>query len=476
MIGNDVLFLSVRALGEKIRKRELSPVALTKAYLERLETIGPKLGAVITVTRDLALAQASAAENEIAAGKYRGPLHGIPYGAKDALSAKGIPTTWGTAPYRNQVFDYDATVIARLAAAGAVLLGKLAMLETVGGFGFDSADASFTGPTRTPWNPDHWAGGSSSGPGAATAAGLVAFAIGSETGGSILNPSNFCGLAGLRPTYGRVSRHGAVALSWTLDKVGPMCRSAGDCGLVLSVIAGYDKLDPTTARRTFDYQAPAARPRKFKLAIARGTYERVQPEIRANFEKSVEVLAQFADVSHDVQFPDYPYPQMIGLIIAAEGASAFRDLTDTGRERELQNQTSRTTGYADSVVSAVDYLQALRVRKVARRAMDAFLANYDAVVAPTMSAVSRRVGEIWDRPAQTSALPRPANAQSLSLLSAGNLGGIPALTVPNGFGQDNIPTGLQFVGGAWSERTLIALAETYQSQTDWHTRRPPAFS
>ena len=273
-------------------------------------------------------------------------------------------------------------MIARLAAAGAVLLGKLALLETVGGFGFDSADASFTGPTRTPWDPDHWAGGSSSGPEAATAAGLVAFAIGSETGGSILNPSNFCGLAGLRPTYGRVSRHGAVALSWTLDKVGPMCRSAGDCGLVLSVIAGYDKLDSTTARRTFDYQAPAARPRKFKLAIARGTYERVQREVRANFEKSVEVLAQFADISHDVQFPDYPYSQMIGLIIAAEGVSAFRDLTDTGRERELQNQTSRTTGYADSVVSAVDYLQALRVRKLARREMAAFLANYDAVVAP----------------------------------------------------------------------------------------------
>jgi aspartyl-tRNA(Asn)/glutamyl-tRNA(Gln) amidotransferase subunit A len=476
MIGNDILFLGVRALSEKIRKRELSPVALTRAYLERLETIGPKLGAVITVTRDTALAQATAAEKEIAAGKYRGPLHGIPYGAKDALSARGIPTTWGTAPYRNQVFDYDATVIARLAAAGAVLLGKLAMLETVGGFGFNGADASFTGPTRTPWNPDHWAGGSSSGPGAATAAGLVAFAIGSETGGSILNPSNFCGLAGLRPTYGRVSRHGVVALSWTLDKVGPMCRSAGDCGLVLSAIAGYDKLDPTTARRKFEYTAPTPRPRRFKQAIARGTYERVQPEIRANFEKSVDVLSQFADISRVVQFPDYPYAQMIGLIIAAEGASAFRDLVDTGRERELQNQTSRTTGYAASMVSAVDYLQALRVRKVARRRMDAFLANYDAVVSPTMGAVSRRVDEIWDRPAPTSGPLRAANAQSLSLLSAGNLAGIPGLTVPNGFGQDNIPTGLQFVGSAWSEKILIALAEAYQSRTNWHTRRPPDIS
>jgi len=476
MIGEEILFSSVRALGESVRKRKLSPVELTKAYLDRLETIGPKLGAVITVTRDLALAQATAAEKEIAAGKYRGPLHGIPYGAKDALSAKGIPTTWGTAPYRNQVFDYDATVIARLADAGAVLLGKLAMLEAVGGFGFNGADASFTGPTRTPWNLNHWAGGSSSGPGAATAAGLVAFSIGSETGGSILNPSNYCGLAGLRPTYGRVSRHGVVALSWTLDKVGPICRSADDCGLVLSAIAGYDKLDQTTSRRKFEYSAHPPQPRRFKLAIAKGTYERVQPEIRANFEESVKVLSRFADISRDVQFPDYPYGQMIGIVIGAEGASAFRDLMDTGREQELQNQTSRTTGYANSIISAVDYLQAMRIRKLARLEMDAFLGNYDAVIAPTMGAASRRIDEIWDRPAQPPAATRLATSQSLSLLPAGNLGGIPGLTVPNGFGQNSIPTGIQFVGSAWSEKTLISIAEAYQSKTDWHTRRPPAIT
>jgi aspartyl-tRNA(Asn)/glutamyl-tRNA(Gln) amidotransferase subunit A len=306
MLGEDTLFSSVRTLGEAIRTRKLSPVELTEAYLKRLETIGPKLNAVVTVTRDLALAQAKAAEKEISAGKYRGPLHGIPYGAKDTLATRGIPTTWGTAPYRNQVFDYDATVIARLREAGAVLLAKLAMLETVGGFGFNSADASFTGPVRTPWNLNRWAGGSSSGPGAATAAGLVAFAIGSETGGSILNPSTFCGLAGIRPTYGRVSRHGAVALCWTLDKVGPMCRSADDCGLVLSAIAGYDRLDLTTSRRRFEYATRPARSKRFKLAIVKGTYERAQPEIRANFEKSVEAAAKFASVDRDVPFPDYP--------------------------------------------------------------------------------------------------------------------------------------------------------------------------
>ncbi len=474
MINEQTVFESVRSLGESIRKRKISPVELTETYLQRLELIGPKLGAIVTITRDLALSQARAAEAEIAAGKYRGPLHGIPYGAKDALAVKGYPTTWGTAPYRNQRFDFNATVIERLTQAGAVLLGKLAMLETVGGFGFNSADASFTGPGRTPWNANHWSGGSSSGPGAATAAGLVAFAIGSETGGSILNPSTYCGLAGIRPTYGRVSRHGVVALSWTLDKVGPMCRSADDCGIVLSVIAGRDKLDPTTSARRFVYAGESRPKRRYKLAIAKGTYENVQPAVRTNFEKSVQVLSDIADIDHDIDFPDYPYTQVIGLIIAAEGASAFRDLVDTGSARQLENQTAKITGYADAVVSAVDYLQAQRVRKIARVAMDETLKKYDAIIAPTMSAVSRRVDESWDPPRQESSPNR--RTQGPSLLSAGNIGGIPGITVPNGFGQENLPTGIQFVGAAWSEKTLIDIADAYQRKTDWHKRRPPVMS
>ena len=473
MISEEILFSSVRALGEGIRVRKISPVELTEAYLKRLETIGPKLNAVVTVTRDLALTQARTAEKEIAAGKYRGPLHGIPYGAKDALATKGIPTTWGTAPYRNQVFDYDATVIARLHDAGAVLIGKLAMLETVGGFGFNSADISFTGPVPTPWNLNRWAGGSSSGPGAATAAGLVAFSIGSETGGSILNPSTFCGLSGLRPTYGRVSRHGAVALCWTVDKVGPMCHNADDCGLVLSAIAGYDRLDPTTSRRKFEYATRPAGSRPFKIAIAKGTYERAQAEVRANFEKSVELVSKFASITRDVPFPDFPYAQMIGTLFAAEGASAFREIVDSGQERQLQNPQAQLAGFIDTTVSAVDYLQAQRLRRLARVEIDKFFAGYDAVMGPTMNAVSGRLGEVWDRRAEAPPAGRAGGAPVASLLSAGNLAGIPGITVPNGFGQDNVPTGVQFVGPAWSEKTLIAIADAYQRATDWHTRRPP---
>src|SRR5215831_8899247 len=245
-ITEDTLFASVSELDELLKTQKISSEALTRAYLERLEKIGPKLGAVVTITRDLALEQARRADREIKAGRYRGPLHGVPYGAKDLLATRGIPTTWGAEPYKDQVFDHDATAVRKLREAGAVLVAKLAMVELAGAFGYNNANASFTGPGRTPWNLDYWSGGSSSGSGAAVAAGLVAFAIGSETSGSIITPAAFCGVAGMRPTYGRVSRYGAMALCWTLDKLGPMCRSADCCGLVLAAILGKDPNDPST--------------------------------------------------------------------------------------------------------------------------------------------------------------------------------------------------------------------------------------
>src|SRR5262245_26642846 len=299
--GNDeaTVFLSVRELGNRIRVGRLSPVALTEPYLDRLQKIGPRLNAVVTITRELALQQARDAERDIKAGNHRGPLHGIPYGLKDLVATRGIPTTWGAEPFRKQVFDCDATVTRKLRDAGAVLVAKLAMVEIAGGFGYNNADASFSGPGKTPWNLDYWSGGSSSGPGAAVGAGLVGFAIGSETSGSIITPSTFCGVSGLRPTYGRVSRHGAMALSWTLDKLGPMCRSADDCGLVLNAIAGKDPLDPTAADRSFTY--PEAGGKKFKLGIIGGSLDRCQPAVKRDFEESVKVLKQFAEVHDDVK-------------------------------------------------------------------------------------------------------------------------------------------------------------------------------
>src|SRR5579863_3014106 len=241
-----VAFTTVRKLGDLLRFKQISSVELTKLYLARLDKYGPKLNAVVTVMHERALAEAAQADKDFAAGVDRGPLQGIPYGVKDLLSAKGAPTTWGAAPYKDQVIDEDATIVARLHDAGAVLSAKLAMIELAGGMGYNQADASFTGPCLNPWNTDYWTGGSSSGPGAAMAAGLVAFAIGSETDGSITNPSAYCGVTGLRPTYGRVSRHGAMALSWTMDKLGPLCRNAADAALVFAAIAGHDPLDATS--------------------------------------------------------------------------------------------------------------------------------------------------------------------------------------------------------------------------------------
>jgi len=460
----DTLYLSVRELSERIRKKELSPVALAGAYLDRLESLGPSLGAVVTVTRDVALAEAKRAEGEIAAGRWRGPLHGIPYGVKDLLATKGIPTTWGAEPYRNQVFDYDATVVARLREAGAVLLGKLSMVELAGGLGYNNADASFTGPGRTPWNVRYWSGGSSSGPGAATAAALVAFSIGSETSGSIITPAAFSGVAGLRPTYGRVSRHGAMALCWTLDKLGPMARTAEDCGLVMAVIAGQDPLDPTSLDRPWTLR-PAAETR-WRIGVLKDSATKAQPVVTKNFETSIEVLRDFCEVVDDVEFPDFPYGPAVSTIVQAEGASAFRDLIESGATQTLRQANDTWGGFAASVVSAVDYLQAMRLRAPMKRALDALYARYDALVAPSRQTVSYPIGVDFDK-----AYPNVGGGPAV--IPAGNLAGQPALSLLNGFGAEGLPTGFQLTGRAFGDETLVAIGAEYQRRTDWHTRRPP---
>jgi aspartyl-tRNA(Asn)/glutamyl-tRNA(Gln) amidotransferase subunit A len=463
-IDDDILFAPVRELAKLIRAERLSPVALTEAYLERLEKLGPKLGAVVTVTRDLALKEARAAESEIRAGRYRGPLHGIPYGAKDLLATKGIPTTWGAEPYKDQVFDYDATAIRKLREAGAILLAKLAMVELAGAFGYNNADAAFTGPGRTPWNAGYWSGGSSSGPGAATAAGLVAFAIGSETSGSIITPSAFCGVSGLRPTYGRVSRHGAMALSWTLDKLGPICRTADDCGLVLAAIAGPDPLDPSTVDKPFTHPERSAK--KWKIGVIKASTDHVQPAVKKNFEASVDVLGLFADVVDAVAFPNLPFGPVVGTLVDAEGASAFRDLLDSGRARELRAVRDRWGGYAGSMILAVDYLQAMRLRGPMKRALDELYRGFDALVAPSRGTVSYPIDRDFDK-------AYPGLGGGPPVIPAGNAVGQPALSVPNGFGPDNLPTGIQFTGRAWSEARLLAIAHAYQQATEWHKKRPP---
>ena len=479
LIGDDVFFASVRDLGAMLRSGRVSAVELAEACLARLETIGPRLGAVVTVTRERALAQAHRANQELLAGKVRGPLHGIPYGAKDLLDTKGVATTWGAEPLRGRVPGADATVVRRLEEAGAVLCAKLSMVELAGGFGYGRADATFTGPGRTPWSPAHWSGGSSSGSAAAVAAGLVTFAVGSETSGSILTPAAFCGVTGLRPTYGLVSRHGAMALSFTLDKLGPLARSADDAALVLSAIAGPDPADPTSGG-AFAYREPARRGgpgHRFRIGVLRDATAGAHADVKAAFERAIGALRDVADVEEDVPFPDLPYREAIGLIIDAEAAAALRDLVETGQVTRLRDPRDRTGGFAGLATRAVDYIDAQRVRVRMQVEVDRLLSRYDAVAAPTRLQLAPPVDRDFDAPAAgASAAPTapPAGPRAPSTVPAGNLAGAPALAVPIGFGEGRRPVSMQLMARAASEATLVAIGDAYQRLTDWHRQRPPA--
>jgi aspartyl-tRNA(Asn)/glutamyl-tRNA(Gln) amidotransferase subunit A len=467
----DVLFGTVRELSEAIRARRLSPVELAEACLERLEQLGPRLGAVVTITRERALREARAAEQAIAAGRWRGPLHGVPYGVKDLLATTGDPTTWGAEPYREQRFDFDATVVDRLSKAGAVLVAKLAMIELAGGFGYRQATASFTGPARTPWNLAYWSGGSSSGPGAAVSAALVPFAIGSETWGSIITPAAFSGITGLRPTYGRVSRYGAMALSWSMDKIGPMCRSADDCGLVLAAIAGADEHDPSASTQDYAYQPETARQRRFRIGVLKNATVGVQKEVADNFDASLRVIEAYAELVPDVELPDHPYGTAASLIIDAEGASAFEDLLETGRAKLLTAPEDRHGGYSGTTVFAKDYLKALRLRGIMGRALDAVFARFDAVVSPTRGTVAFPIGKPFNEGWPN--VPIPPGTRTQPLGAAANIAGLPGIALPNGFGLEGLPTSISFTGRVFEENVLIAAASEYQTRTDWHRRRPP---
>jgi aspartyl-tRNA(Asn)/glutamyl-tRNA(Gln) amidotransferase subunit A len=459
-------FLPVSELAQRIRAGKLSSVTLTQLSLDRLQTLGGRYHAVVTLMRDSALREAREADREIKAGRWRGPLHGIPYGVKDLLATRGVPTTWGATPYRKQVFDYDATVVKRLRDAGAILVAKLAMVELAGGMGYNNADASFTGPGLTPWNTKFWSGGSSSGPGASVAAGLVPFAIGSETSGSILTPSAYSGVTGLRPTYGLVSRHGAMALSWTLDKLGPMCRTADDCGLVLAAIAGKDPEDASSVEGGYLHTPLVPFARRPKLAVPKGVTEKVQPEVRENFERSLDVIGSFAEITRDVEWPDFPWGPAVSAIVGAEGAAAFLDLIESGRVKELSCPRDRHGGYASTLIPAVDYLQAMRLRAPMKKAVQAMFDDFDAIVAPTRATVAYPIDRNFED-------AYPGVSGGPPLIPAGNLCGLPALCVPNGFGENGLPTSISFMGAALSERDLIDLGRMYQDRTDWHTRVPP---
>ena len=463
MNERDAVFLPVRELAERVRTRQVSPVALTRLFLDRLERLGPRYNAVMTLTADLAEPQAQEAEREIAAGRYRGRLHGIPYGLKDVFATEGYATTWGAGPLRDQRFDYDATIVRRLRDAGAVLAAKMALVELAGGTGYRRADASFTGPGLNPWDPGTWSGGSSSGSGSAVAAGLVPFAIGTETWGSIMGPSTNCGVSGLRPTFGRVSRHGGMPLTYGMDKPGPMCLMADDCGLVLDAVAGHDERDEATTTRPYRYGRHVPDRGRFRLGVPKGVPAGAQPGVQDRFREALAVLAEVADVEV-VELPDLPYAEVSTAIFLAESASVMEEIIDSGITAGLTAPEARCGIYPRTTMLATDYLRALRLRRTIAVAADRLLARYDALLSPTRPTVAPPADRPW--------VKKPGARVADPLGAFGSCVGLPAISVPMGFAEDGLPAGLQILGRAYDENVVLAVATAYQELTDWHTRHP----
>lgn len=458
---DDLAFLPVTALAPLVQRRDVSSTDLTRMYLARLKKYDPVLHCVVTLTEDLALAQAAQADKEIRAGRYRGPLHGIPWGAKDLFATKGIPTTWGAAPYQNQVFDYDATVVERLREAGAVLVAKLSMGALAQG------DRWFRGMTRSPWNPERGSSGSSAGPGSATAAGLVGFSIGTETRGSIISPSAVNGVVGLRPTYGRVSRYGAMALSWTMDKIGPMCRTVEDCVLAFNAIYGPDGRDDTVVDAPFAWNAdvplsklrigyvkaefePPADGGRGRGGEGRGRGGASPEEIQKQREATLKILNDALNVYRKagatlqpIELPPAAMSNNLSFILSTEAAAAFDDLT---RSKDILDPTLNTwpnTFRTHRFVPAVEYIRAQRVRTLLIERMDDVMSKFDVFVTPTGS----------------------------SSLGLTNLTGHPAVALKAGF-YNNTPVEIMVTGRLYDEATVLAVALAFERATKWHTMHP----
>jgi len=465
MIGEELLYLTVTELAKRIEAKKLSPVQLTKAYLDRSEKLGPRFNAYARLTPEIAVQQAETAEKEINRGHYRGPLHGIPYAAKDLLAVRGIPTTWGAKPFAQQVFDHDATVIEHLRRTGAVLLGKAAMIELAGGMNYRFASASLQGETKNPWNATCWTCGSSSGSGAIVAAGMAGFAIGTETWGSIICPSAFCGTSGLRPTYGRVSRSGAMALSYSMDKIGPIARSAEDCARIFAAVAGHDFDDRSTLpidKAAFTYSASmeiTAKP--LRIGWLTNAWKTLDKDVSRAVAAAEKVIRRYFTLKA-ARLPEGPFEEAAGVIISVEGAAAFRELIRSGRVSELADPLGQINGYVNEQISGADYIRALQVREILQQKMTALFDSVDVLVTASQPIVAPPL----DTNLETGlSFPDPLGA-------IGNLCGLPALSVPCGFSEGNLPVGLQFVARAGNDAAVIRAARTFQQHTEWHRRRP----
>jgi len=467
-VTSDLLYKPLTELGKLIRSRKLSPVELTTQYIQRAKEFDPQLFAFVTFTESLAMDQARTAEREAAKGKFRGPLHGIPWGVKDLFATAGIPTQWGSPAYEGQVFNYDATVVSKLADAGGVLIGKLASGELASGSRW------FGRTTRCPWDPTRSASGSSAGPGAATAAGLVGFGVGTETLGSILSPAATNGVVGLRPTYGRVSRFGAMTLSWTMDKVGPICRTVEDVALVFDEISGSDPRDassvdgPAAGALSDGRKSPATVLKGKRIGLLRDEFSSItDPGIAAVFQAALKSLESSGAILEDVQLDDYPYPEIARYTMNVEAACVFEPLWNTGKIDLMVNKPRALDWSAARMLPATDYLKMQRIRAEVCDYAAGLFKRYAALVAPTSTA-----------PAPSIDAPSLPESNPIGIVSAGrsfafgNITGLPALSVPCGFTSSELPLGLQFIGAPFDEGGILRLAYAYERTNNWYERHP----
>lgn len=441
----EIAFLSIKELAALIKSRQLTSTRLTKIYLERIAKYDAQLEAVITVTDSMAMAQARKADEELAKGNYRGILHGVPYGVKDLMAVEGYPTTWGAAPYKNQVLHKTATVVKMLEAQGAVLIAKLVSGSLARG------DVWFGGKTKNPWDLAQGASGSSAGSGSATSAGLVAFSLGTETLGSITSPATRNGVTGLRPTYGRVSRYGVMSLSWSMDKVGPICRSAEDCEIVFNAIYGYDENDPTTNKVPF--QREFREISELKFAYLKADADRDTTATGRNLRAQVEMLKnEFGIAPDSIGLPqNFPY-RSFDIILRAEAGAFFDELIRSGQVDDMveQHQGSRANSLRQAMfIPAVDYLQANRHRRQLMEAIHQLFKDYDVIIAPTFGGRQLQIT---------------------------NLTGHPVISVPTGFDKSGHPTSMTFIGNLYQEGTILHMAKAYQAFTEYDEKHPPLFS
>jgi aspartyl-tRNA(Asn)/glutamyl-tRNA(Gln) amidotransferase subunit A len=460
-VGTSELYdLGIAELGRRYRAHELSPVDVAEAYLGRIERLDKTLNSYVTVTPDQALADARAAEIAIRRGDA-GPLAGVPVAYKDLYATRGIRTTAGSALLADWVPDHDATCVSRLRQAGMVMLGKLITHEFA--FGIQFPGHRFL-PARNPWNLDHVPGGSSSGSGAALAAGLTVGALGSDTGGSIRGPAAFCGIVGLKPTYGRVSRAGVVTLSWTLDHAGPMTRTVEDCAIMLEALAGYDPADPASSREPVpDYAGPLRSGiRGLRVGVPRDYFfQDIRPEVAEAFESATETLRQLGAEVRDVRIPSiWSAPAFMAIMLTEAFAYHARDL----RERpELYGLVLREKLMAGALFTGDEYIQAQRLRARLREDMNRALGEVDVLATPTTPATAPTFSAVLD----------PDFPFARSNMAPFNMAGLPALALPCGFAPSGLPISLQLAGRPFDEATVLRVGHAYEQATEWHRRRPP---